>query len=84
MERNLTGLNFKIGTLDGEYPAGASITDSFFELLEKSGAEISSISYSNQQYAEGWTVTGRKITFPFTTSNDSTVFINLTQTMTVK
>jgi hypothetical protein len=84
MERNLTGLNFKIGTLDGEYPEGSSITDSFFELLALASAGISSISYSNQQYAEGWSISGRKITFPFSTSNGSTVFINLNQTFTVK
>lgn len=80
---NLTGLKFKIGTNDGEYASGTSITDSIFELMLKTGAEISSISYSNQQYAEGWVITGRKLDFStlFSTSDGTTVFVNFDQTV---
>lgn len=80
---NLTGLNFKIGTNDGEYASGTSITDSIFDLMVRTGAGISSISYSNQHYAEGWTITGRKLDFSpiFSTSDGTTVFVNFNQTV---
>ena len=83
--RTITGISFKIGTADGEYPMGTSITDSIFETMERAGASISSMVYSNQGYAEGWTIVGRKLFLPstFSTFNNSTLFVNFDQAIRI-
>lgn len=83
---NLTGQVFKIGAVAGHYPEGGSLTDSFFELVTKTGAEISSITYGSQTYGEGWVLTGRKLDFSslFNTANGTQLFVNLNQTISVQ
>lgn len=83
MAKRLTGLQFNIGNTAGQYPAGTSITDSIFDLMAMHGVGIAHISYSNQNYANGWTVTGRRIDFPFTTSNGEAVYITFGETLTI-
>lgn len=83
--RTITGLKFNIGTLEGEYPAGSSVTDSIFELASRAGAMISSITYESQSYSRGWNLNGRRLEFStlFNTSNGNTIYVNFDQTISI-
>jgi len=75
----LDSITFVIGVDAGEYSAGVTITDSVFEYFPK----IVEITYSNQTYNYGWTLTGRQLFFgnAFETSNGSNVTIKFKRTI---
>lgn len=72
-------MNFTIGTADGEYPAGSTITDSIFEYCT-----ISSITGYAQSYNYGFSVNKRTLNLGFAANNGDKLTINFKHPVTIQ